>query len=175
MHNAALGGHVFVIDALAAKFGGNAYAAVEIATALSRRDDVRRVVVITRPDSIVHRGCRDLPDGTVVTVRSTLGPELAQRLAWETVRLPRLLRRHGAAGAFTHSGMLPRSLPVRFVCLQANPKPYEEPEGRAQALRRWAFARTARAACATYVPSLHVRDLVGPLPRVRVVPFGVMG
>ena len=40
-------------------------------------------------------------------------------------------------------------------------------------VRRAAFARTARQAIATYVPTSHVAGLVGDLPRLHVVPLGV--
>ncbi len=173
MSEAVLEGHVIVIDALAARFGGTAYAALEVANALSRRQDVARIVVVTRPDSIVERGARTLPRGRIVVVARSPRAELIQRLAWEAARLPELVRRHRATGLFSLSGMLPLSLPIPFVCLQANPTPYEDPGSLRQAARRWALARTSRAARATYVPSRHVQGLVGSLPRLRVVPFGV--
>jgi glycosyltransferase involved in cell wall biosynthesis len=162
-----------VVDALAARFGGTAYAGVQISQALARRRDVDRVVVIVRPESIVDRGLRASPKVSRVVLTPTGGSELAQRLAWEALRLPALLRRVDASGMLTLSGMLPLQPPCPFVGLQANPTPYEDPASVSALVRRFATARSAQGARATYVPSKHVARLVGDIPRVRVVPLGV--
>lgn len=164
---------VIVIDALAARFGGTAYAAVQVAEALVRRSDVREVAVVARPDSIVERGVRRIPKIRRILVDATARPELAQRIAWEAFQLPRAVRRLGADGLLTLAGMLPRQPGCPFVALQANPLPYESPEGVGALVRRSAIFHTARSAAATYVPSEYVGRLVGELPRVRVVPLGV--
>lgn len=166
-------GWVIVIDALAARFGGTAYAGVQIAHALAARADVREVRVVVRPDSIVDRGLLRTPKIKRIVVTATARPELAQRVAWEAVFLPRAVRGARAHGLLTLAAMLPRWPGCPFVALQANPTPYEDPDPIGARVRRWATARTARGARATYVPSEHVRRLVAPLPRLRVVPLGV--
>ena len=166
-------GAVIAVDALAARFGGTAYAGVQIAEALARRPDVREVLVFVRPDSIVERGLRQRQKIRRFAISPTRRPELAQRVAWEAVRMPRILRRADAAGVLTLSGMLLRHPDHPVISLQANPTPYEDPGGAVATLRRAATRRTARSALATYVPSQHVANLVGDVPRVRVVPLGV--
>lgn len=161
------------IDALAARFGGTAYAAVEIAKALTRHADVSRVCVVTRPDAIVERGLRSRVGVTVLTVRPPGRAELVQRLAWEAVRLDGALERWGSTGLLSMSGMLPRVPNVPFVSLQANPTPYEDGDQLANRIRRRASRHASRHAAATFVPSHHVAELVGEVPRVRVVPLGV--
>lgn len=161
------------LDALSARFGGTAYAAVQLAAALGRHPSVGRVLVACRGGSIVDRGTIRGGGVGVTRVPTSHGPELANRVAWETLVLPRLVRAHAVDGLMSFSGMLPRRLPCPVVCLQANPVPYEDRGSVAAAVRRAAFARTARAAVATYVPSSHVAGLVPDLPRVRVVPLGV--
>lgn len=162
-----------MVDALAARFGGTAYAGLQIAEALARRADVGEVAVITRVNSIIERGLRETPKVRRVVVGCTPRLELAQRLAWEAVRLPRIVQDLNADGLLSLAGMLPRSPGCPFVALQANPTPYEDPDGGAAALRRWATRHTAQRARATFVPSEHVRDLVRDTARVRVVPLGV--
>lgn len=165
---------VIVIDALAARFGGTAYAGVQIAEALARRSDVGQVVVVARPNSIVERGVRRTAKVRRVIVTSISGRlELVQRIAWEAMRLPRIVCTHDADGLLTLAGMLPRDPGCPFVALQANPTPYEDPRGVGPAVRRWATGYTARSAHAIFVPSDHVRSHLQTLPRVRTVPLGV--
>jgi glycosyltransferase involved in cell wall biosynthesis len=166
-------GLTLVLDALAARFGGTAYAAVQLAAALDRHPAVGRVLVACRRGSIVDRGTTRGDGVHVLGVPARRRSELAQRIAWEALVLPRLVRAHAVDGLMSFSGMLPRPVPCPVICLQANPVPYEERSGVAAAVRRSAFARTARAAVATYVPSTHVAGLLRDLPRVRVVPLGV--
>lgn len=165
--------HVIAIDALAARFGGTAYAALQIVSTLLARDDVERVVVVCRPNSLVHRGLERTRGLTAVTVEPPPRAEVPLRVAWEAVRLPRLLVRHQATGLLSMSGMLPVAPGVPFVGLQANPTPYEGRDGVRKSLRRRAVRRTATAARATYVPSAHVAALVGDVARKRVVALGV--
>jgi len=162
-----------MLNALAARFGGTAYAAVQLAAALDRHPRVKRVLVVCRPDSIVDRGTVRSTRVAVLRVPVRHGPELAERIGWEALRLPRAVAAHAADGLMTFSGMLPRTLVCPVVCLQANPVPYEDARNAGAALRRVAFAHTARAAEATYVPSAHVAGLVHGVPRVRIVPLGV--
>jgi len=162
-----------MLDALAARFGGTAYAAVQLAAALDRHPRVRRVLVVSRRDSIVDRGTIRGARVGVIGVAVRRGPELAERIAWEAHQLPRAVEAHAVDGLLSFSGMLPRALPCPVVCLQANPVPYEEPHTVGATIRRYAFAHTARTAVATYVPSAHVAALTRGLPRVRIVPLGV--
>ena len=168
-------GAVIAVNALAARFGGTAYAGVQIAEALARRSDVREVVAIVRPGSIVDRGLRTRKKIRRIVITATGRPEIAQRVAWELIRMPGILLRANATGMLTLSAMLPRHPNCPVVALQANPTPYEDPTRVGAALRRAATKRTARFAQATYVPSRHVARLVGGLPRMRVVPLGVDG
>ena len=73
------------------------------------------------------------------------------------------------------SGMLPRTPRVPYVCLQANPLPYQDEHRPASRIRRWALKRSSRHAAATFVPSRHVAELVGDLPRREDRPLGVDG
>jgi glycosyltransferase involved in cell wall biosynthesis len=166
-------GLTLFLDALAARFGGTAYAAVQLAAALDRHPAVRRVLVACRSGSIVDRGTMRSDGVHVLDVPARRRSELAQRIAWEALVLPRLVRTNAVDGLMSFSGMLPRRLPCPLICLQANPVPYHERRSMAAAMRRSAFSRTARAAVATYVPSTHVAGLVHGLPHVRVVPLGV--
>jgi len=164
-------GAVIAVDALAARFGGTAYAGVQIVEALARRADVREVAVVVRPHSIVERGLRGIPKVRKIVVANAR-PELVRRVAWEAARLPALLARLQADGLLTLAAMLPRFPHCPVVGLQANPVPYES-GGVGAEVRRRAVAWNASRAHATYVPSAHVAALVGDLPRVRVVPLGV--
>jgi len=161
------------LDALGARFGGTAYAAVQLAAALGRHPRVKRVLVACRPDSIVDRGTIRNPNVAVLRVPVRHGAELVERVAWEALVMPKLVRSHAVDGALSFSGMLPRRLTCPVVCLQANPLPYENTRAVGAAVRRAAFAHTARSAIATYVPSKHVAALLHDVPRVRVVPLGV--
>jgi glycosyltransferase involved in cell wall biosynthesis len=155
-----------VVDALAARFGGTAYAAVQVARRMAAERDV---VVVTRRGSIVEKGLAGTTAG-VVALRDVGHGELVHRMAWEAAGLPRHVPEDAAV--LTWSGMLPRPLAARVVSFLANPVPFtgSRPADR---LRRRAIRRT-RAACLV-VPSEGMRDLVEPLLErdVAVVPLGV--
>lgn len=164
---------VIAFDALPARYGGTAYAVVQIVRALADRPEVERVVVITRPDSIVARGVEGVTGATMVLVATSDRFELAQRVAWQAARLNAVLERHGVDVLFSASTILPVRPPAALYGLQANPVPYEEPWRIGSVVRRSAIHRTSRWACTTYVPSAHVQRLMHGVPRTRVLPFGV--
>jgi glycosyltransferase involved in cell wall biosynthesis len=164
---------VIAFDALPARYGGTAYAVVQIVRALANRPEVQRVLVIARPDSIVARGIDGVPDTTVVLVSTSDRYELAQRLAWQTTRLNAVLERHGVDVLFSAATILPAKPGAALYGLQANPVPYEEPHRIGSIVRRRAIHRTSRWAHATYVPSAHLERLMEDVPRIRVLPLGV--
>jgi glycosyltransferase involved in cell wall biosynthesis len=166
-------GVVLIINALAARFGGTAYAIVQLAAALGRRPDVHAVHVVTQRDSIVARG---LTSDEVVRLLVLPAPdrgELAWRVSWEAIRLPRLIARTGADAVFSASGIQPRRLSTRLISLLANPVPYVDRSRPANVLRRVAIRHTCRHADAVYVPSSHMATLVGRDAPAQVVPLGV--
>lgn len=162
-----------LLEALAARFGGTAYAVHQLAQALLRQGDVARLIVVTRRDSIVERGMRGVGPATLVLLPPEGRAELARRTLWQATRLRVLVRQHGVTGVFSLSGILPRHLPVPTISLLANPVPFEDRHTRGSRVRRAAIARTARSSIASYVPSSYVAELTADLPRVSVVPLGV--
>lgn len=162
-----------MVDALAARFGGTAYAVGQLSAALLDRPDVRRLVVVTRSGTIADASLRPHPHLRRVRIPEPSRFELLQRVAWEAIRLRRLTERSGAIGVFSLSGMLPRALDCPVVSLLANPVPFEDRWRPGSLVRRGAIARTSRQASAVYVPSTHVAQLVGGGARTRVVPLGV--
>lgn len=163
---------VLLVDALGARFGGTAYAGVQIARALVAREDVERVVVVTRPDSIVDRGLRETAVERIVIEHRSPSHELVKRALWEAGRLRKTTRRRKVDGALILSGMLPVNLHCPFIGLQANPVPYQH-RGVANLLRRAAVRQTSRWARHIYVPTRHVENLVDRVNGVKVVPLGV--
>jgi glycosyltransferase involved in cell wall biosynthesis len=164
---------VIAFDALPARYGGTAYAVVQIVRALASRPEVQRVLVIARPDSIVARGIKGVPGTALVLVSTSDRYELAQRVAWQAARLNAVLERHGVDVLFSAATILPAKPAVALYGLQANPVPYEEPRRVGSIVRRKAIHRTSRWANATYVPSAHIQRLMQGVRRIRVLPFGV--
>lgn len=164
---------MIAVDALAARYGGTAYAAVQIVRALALHPDVGSVVAVCRPNSIVANGIKGAASVRAIHVPAPERGELIQRGIWEFSRLGELLRCHEVTGMLSMSGMVPRAVSQPVVSLQANPTPYEDRAGFGQFLRRSAIERTARHARAVYVPSGHIANLVEGLPGVKVVPLGV--
>lgn len=164
---------IVMIDALAARYGGTAYAVLQLIRALERRDDVARVVVIAQRDSIVGRDI-DASDVVAPILPSAPGSrlELAWRLAWETRQLPGVVAEHSANVLVSMSGMLPRRVGCPVICVLANPVPFTTRSGTPARLRRIAIKRTLRHAIVGYVPSEAMRSLVG-FDGLRVVPLGV--
>ncbi len=159
------------VDALAARFGGTAYAALQLTDALARRDDVAGVHLVAQRDSLIGQAVRPAERVHPVLLVSPRRGELAWRVAYESARLPGLVGRRRADVLLTLSGMLPRRPAAPVVSLLANPVPFVD-GGVANRLRRAAMHRTKRYALATYVPSTQMQEMVGG-PRTRVVPLGV--
>jgi glycosyltransferase involved in cell wall biosynthesis len=163
-----------LIDALAARYGGTAYAVVHIAGELAQRDDIAAVTVITRRGSIVADGLDGNPSVKCVALAGRTRLELPARVAWEALRLPRLVRALGADTVISMSGMLPRALPARLVCALFNPVMYER-DSLANRIRRAAVARTVQSASLVVAPSRAMAQLVTTSTRrdCGVAPLGV--
>jgi glycosyltransferase involved in cell wall biosynthesis len=161
-----------IIDALAARFGGTAYATVELAHHLA--EDPGAVIVVTREGSLVAQEIRPSPGLRLWMLRSQKRYELARRILWEGIVLPRLVRSNRASSVLTMSGMLPRTGNARVVSYLQNSVMFER-GGVANQLRRWAVRRTARSAEHVLVPSKAIAARVSEVIGVRaeVVPLGV--
>jgi glycosyltransferase involved in cell wall biosynthesis len=161
-----------IIDALAARYGGTAHAAVELAHHLA--DHPGEIIVVTRQGSLVSQGIRPRPGLRLMTLRCPNRYELARRLLWEGFALPGLVRRSGASTVLTMSGMLPRAVGAPVVSYLQNPVMFEQ-GGTANRLRRWAVRRTARWARHVLVPTTamaaRVAEVVGL--QAEVVPYGL--
>src|SRR5437867_1942439 len=168
-------GLVILVDALAARFGGTAYLAVQTSLELARHECVGRVVVLARDGSIVTRGLYGRnPRTHVRPLRDADRFELLRRVVWQAVLLPRLVETIQADGLLTFSGILPRTLKCRVVAHLSNPVMFER-GGALNRVRRWASRRTSRNATAVLVPSKGMAKLaaktLGNTP--AVVPHGV--
>lgn len=167
-------GRRILIDALAARFGGTAYAAVHLARQLAQRPEVATVTVIARRGSIVERGLASEETVTCIALPERSRFELMRRVVWEALRLPALAAREHSDLVISMSGMLPRSMGCRVMCLLFNPVMYEN-DGAADRLRRWAVRHTARRACYVAAPSRYMADLVSASTgrECTVAPLGV--
>jgi glycosyltransferase involved in cell wall biosynthesis len=163
-----------LIDALAARYGGAAYATIQLARALSCRPDVSRVTVVAREGSIVAGGLASTHGVRCVLLERSPRLELARRLGWEWSRLPGLARRERCGAVISLSGMVPRALPCPVICVLANPVLYER-STIANLARRWAIRRTARHARLLVAPSRQMAALVAASVKrpCAVLPFGV--
>src|SRR5829696_996876 len=94
-----------IVEALAARYGGTAYAAVQLAHHLAE-DRAAEVIVVARKGSLVARGIHPRPGLRLVELPSTKRFELARRVVWQAAALPELVRRERASGVLTWSGML---------------------------------------------------------------------
>ena len=150
-------GRQVVIDALAARYGGAAYAAVQVAHHLADDPVLGDVVLVTRAGSLVSRGVREREGLRVVELPPDGRFELGRRLAWEALGLPRLTGGSSPA-VLTWSGMLPRAFGAPVFCYLANPIVFED-RGLAQSVRRWAAGRTARRAADVLVPTRAMGEL----------------
>jgi glycosyltransferase involved in cell wall biosynthesis len=162
------------MDALAARFGGTAYAAVNLARQLSLRPEIADVTVITRRGSIVQRGlARD--DGVAcVSLAESSRFELVRRVAWEALRLPSVTAPERCDAVISMSGMLPRLPHPRVICLLFNPVMYEA-SSSTNLLRRRAVRRTVRRASFVAGPSSYMAELVATSTgrECAVIPLGV--
>jgi glycosyltransferase involved in cell wall biosynthesis len=167
-------GRRILIDALAARFGGTAYAAIQLARHLASRPDVSAVVVVTRDGSIVERGLARAESVTCVRLRSAARNELIRRVVWEGLRLPSLTTREQCDLMISMSGMLPRAPRCALVCFLLNPVMFET-KTTANAVRRWAVRRTAHKASFVAAPSRATAKLVSAsIGRAcAVAPLGV--
>jgi glycosyltransferase involved in cell wall biosynthesis len=167
-------GQRVIIDALAARFGGTAYAAVQLARHILARPEVQTVTVLTRRGSIVARALAEEQDVRCVRLREARRMELVRRIIWQAMRLPQLLARERCDVLITMSGMLPRLPRCRLMCLLFNPVMYETPT-LANAVRRWSVRRTGRRASYLAAPSRAMADLVTASVgrQCAVVPLGV--
>jgi glycosyltransferase involved in cell wall biosynthesis len=167
-------GYRLLVDALAARFGGGAYAAIRIARHLALREDVACVSVLTRSGSIVHRGLADAPGVHCPPLGSGEPFELLRRIAWEAARLPALVRRDQFDALISMSGMLPRAPGCALVSMLGNPVMYER-RSLGTLLRRLVVRRTARFDARLVAPSRLMADLVaGSVGRpCAALPWGV--
>jgi glycosyltransferase involved in cell wall biosynthesis len=162
-----------IIDALAARHGGTAYAALELAQRLAGEGD-REVVVVTREASLIADGLQARPGLRLLPLSEARRLELVRRLLWEAFCLPGLVRREGASSVVSWSGMLPRAVDAPLVCFLANPLMFEGRDA-GNRLRRWAARRTLREASHVLVPTrasaARAAEALGLSP--EVVPWGV--
>jgi glycosyltransferase involved in cell wall biosynthesis len=170
----SVAGRRVLIDALAARFGGTAYAAVHLARQLAQRPDVATAAVVARRGSIVQRGLASEDGVTCISLPERSRLELIRRVAWETLRLRAIAQRERCDVVITMSGMVPRSPGCRVVCLLLNPVMYEN-NGVANLLRRWAVRRTSRHAHYVAAPSQYMADLASASTgrECAVAPLGV--
>jgi glycosyltransferase involved in cell wall biosynthesis len=163
-----------LIDALAARYGGTAYAAVQLARRLAVRPEVSTVLVVARRASIVERGLANEPGVRCIALPPAARMELIRRVAWEAVRLPGVVAREDVDVVVSMSGMLPRRLRCGVMCLLFNPVMYERGTA-ANLLRRAAVRRTARHALYTAAPSHSMASLASASTgrKCAVVPLGV--
>ena len=163
-----------LIDALAARFGGTAYATVHLARQLARREEVSSVIVATRAGSIVARGLSGEPAVRCITLPVAARNELLRRVSWEALRLPAVVAREECDVVITMSGMIPRRLGGRVICLLFNPVMFER-RTVPNAVRRWAARRTAREADYLAAPSRAVAELASSSTGrpCEVIPLGV--
>src|SRR3954470_19037842 len=80
-----------IVDGLAARYGGTPQACIEISRRLALDSGISRVVVVARRGSIVSNQLADGPNLRLLELPAAAATELARRLAWEAVRLPRLV------------------------------------------------------------------------------------
>ena len=169
-----MAGRRILLDALAARAGGGAYAAIRIARHLALRADVTEVAALARSESIVARGLEDAAGVRLLQLPSGEPFELARRIAWEAVPLPALVRRERFDALISMSGMLPRAPGCRLISMLGNPVMYEH-RTLGTLARRWVVRRTARFDARLVAPSRLMADLVaGSVGRpCAAVPWGV--
>ena len=162
-----------LVDALAARRGGTAFAAVQVARRLAERSDVGPVRVVTRAGSLVDSGLAGNANGglTVHRLGRERPGEIVTRLAWEAASLRRQARDRPV---LSWSGMLPVRPAGPLVGYLANPVAFER-DGALNRTRRAAMRRTASWSRVVLVPSatqarLVERTLGCP---VEVVPLGL--
>jgi len=162
-----------IVDALAARYGGTAYAAIQLAHRLADDTQCGEVILVARARSLVADGIRERPGLQLVLLPNPKRFELVRRLVWEARALPKLVRDERAASVLSWSGMLPRSIAAPLVCCLGNSVMLEHGD-IANRLRRWAARRTLRNAH-VLVPSTamaaRVAEVLGR--KAEVIPWGV--
>ncbi len=168
-------GRRILIDALAARYGGTAYAAAELAIHMASLPEVANVAVVTRRGSIVERRLAGVRTVECTVLRDVDRLELVRRVLWEALLLPRLVKTQRVDTVLSMSGMLPRRPGAGLVCMLFNPVMYEQPRSAANRVRRAAARRTARWARDLVVPSAFMANLVHASigRRCEVVALGV--
>lgn len=161
-----------VVDALAARFGGTAAMAGQVSTALARRDDVEKVVLLSEVGSVVQRHVEQTPKLDTLAIRVPDRLRLPSRLMWEALRLPALLQRFDATAVLTCSGMLPRHPARPVVCMLGNALPFERTDAPNR-IRRIAIKRTSQRSDVVIVPTEYMARFVSYHPNMAVVPHGV--
>lgn len=163
-----------VIDALAARFGGTAYAAIQTARHLANSATFAEVVVVTRRGSIVADGLTSGGRLRLLSLPPASKGELVHRLAWEALALPREVARSRRAAVLSWSGMLPQRLPGSVTSFLSNPVMFEC-DSVANRLRRQAVRRTTRQGARVLAPTAAMAQLASKtlgVP-VSVIPYGV--
>jgi glycosyltransferase involved in cell wall biosynthesis len=163
-----------LFDALAARYGGGAYAAMQLSRHLAVHPRVSELLVVTRAESIVERGLEGTDGVRCVALPAARHLELARRLAWESTALRALARGQGCDAVVTMAGLPARFRDARVICLLGNPVMYES-GGIANRLRRAATRRTGREASYLAAPSQMMADLVSASVGrpCAVLPWGV--
>jgi glycosyltransferase involved in cell wall biosynthesis len=163
-----------LIDALAARYGGTAYAVTELARQLILSPDVSTVAVVARRGSIVERSLVDDEAIKRIVLPTASRAELVRRMGWEAFYLPGLVAREEYDAVISMSGMLPRTLRRPVISLLFNPVMYEQPT-LANTLRKWAVRRTAREASFLAAPSRAMAEMAATsIGRdCAIVPLGV--
>lgn len=163
-----------VIDALAARFGGTAYAAIQTAKQLAHCGTFTEVVVVTRQGSIVANGLEAGGALRLDLLPPIFRAELPQRVLWEAFGLPRDIAGTESTSVLTWSGMLPRRLRAPVTSFISNPLMFQR-SGLANWLRRRAMKRTAEGDTRVVAPSGTMATLASAalgIP-VAVIPYGV--
>jgi glycosyltransferase involved in cell wall biosynthesis len=163
-----------LIDALAARYGGTAYAAVQLARHLATRPEVSTLAVVARRGSIVERGLADAAEVECIPLPAAARTELIRRVGWEAVHIPRLAARGDVDLVISMSGVLPRRVACDVMCLLFNPVMYERATA-ANLLRRVGVRRTTRRAVYTAAPSRWMATLAAASAGIKcaIVPLGV--
>src|SRR5262245_52809246 len=114
-----------VVDALAARFGGTAVAAAEVAKRLPAHLGGLDTLIVCRSGSLVARGAGGGSGPQILELAERKRLELADRLLWQATSLPRLAQ-PGQSALLTWSGILPRH-PNRVAVVShlSNPTAFE--------------------------------------------------
>jgi len=165
------------VTAVPANPSGAGRYTIDLAAALSRRDDVRLTFVSRRNDAARWEALS--PEAVVVADAPGSRP---MRLAWEQARLPRLLRglqppvqvHHSPHYTIPESSQLPTVVTVHDLTFFDHPEWHER--GKVALFRRAirVAARHAEAVvCVSRATADRLAELCPALGQVRVIPHGV--